>query len=481
MVLAVTLPTPVQEPGINQRNKMNHKPIAKNREVNLRFACAARHIPKRLLHCALLLLLQVWSLAATPQEEVTSNYHRSGSNHYAYPIGVDQPVPALSAAPAGYEAFYMSHYGRHGSRWLTNERTYANPVRQLERADSAGVLTLQGQRLLRTLREVRDAAWLRAGDLSDLGADQHQAIATRMADNFPTIFADGAHIDARSTVVFRCILSMQNETMTLRARNPRMAITTDASYHDMYYMGWGYGEDTLANHIRHEMTLITDSIYAEGVHPERFLQTIVSDSTFAATHLDGQQLMRDVFDIAGSLQNHYQMDYLNLFYLFTNDEIFNLWRMKNIYWYVHWANAPQNGHRMPFISRALLRDMIATADTAIEHGDTGASLRFGHETCLLPLACLMELDSVNYAGSDLDNLHLHWQDYNIIPMACNIQMVFYRPVGGGNANDILVKVLFNEHEATLPMATDGPYARWTDLRDYYLRKLDTPTDWSASF
>ena len=27
-------------------------------------------------------------------------------------------------------------------------------------------------------------------------------------------------------------------------------ITTDASYHDMYYMGWGYGEDTLANGLR---------------------------------------------------------------------------------------------------------------------------------------------------------------------------------------------------------------------------------------
>ena len=171
------------------------------------------------------------------------------------------------------------------------------------------------------------------------------------------------------------------------------------------------------------------------------------------------------------------MDHLNLFYLFTNDEIFNLWRLKNIYWYTHWANAPHNGNRMPFIERALLRDMMARADTAIAHGDTGASLRFGHETCLLPLACLMELDNVNYSTWDLDNLHLYWQDYNIFPMACNIQMVFYRPVDGGQG-DSLVKVLLNEHEATLPVVTEGPYARWADLRDYYQRKLDTPTDWS---
>ncbi len=414
--------------------------------------------------------------AATPQEEVTSNYNRSASNHYAYPIPADMPVPELTPAPPGYEPFYMSHYGRHGSRWLSKSMYYERPVRQLERADSAGVLTLQGRRLLRSLRQVSDAAYQRAGDLSDVGADQHQAIASRMVDNFPTIFADGATIDARSTVVIRCILSMQNETMTLRARNPRMHITTDASYHDMYYMGWGYGEDTLANHIHDHMKHISDSIYAAELRPERFLQTLISDSAFAATELDGQRLMRDVFDIAGSLQGHYQFDYLNLFYLFTNDEIFGLWRLKNIYWYLNWANCPMNGNRMPFIERALLHDMIDKADDAINHGTVGASLRFGHETCLLPLACLMELDNVNYSTDDLSTLHLYWQDYNIFPKACNVQMVLYRPVSGDG--DILVKVLLNEHEATLPVATEGPYARWSDLKAYYEAKLATPTNWN---
>lgn len=423
-----------------------------------------------------LLTLTVIAQTATPQEEVTSNYNRSGSNHYAYPIPADKPVPQLTAAPAGYEAFYMSHYGRHGSRWLTSGNTYERPVKELERADSAGVLTVQGKRLLREMRQVRDAAYQRAGDLSDVGAVQHQSIASRMMDNFPTIFADGASIDARSTVIIRCILSMQNETMTMRARNPRLNITTDASYHDMHYMGWGYGEDTLANHIHDSMKRITDSIYAAEVQPERFLQTLITDSAFAADKLDGQQLMRDVFDIAGSLQNHYQMDYLNLFFLFTNDEIFHLWRLKNIYWYVNWANCPLNGNRMPYIERALLHDMIDRADDAINHGAVGASLRFGHETCLLPLACLMELDNVNYSTDDLDNLHLYWQDYNIFPMACNVQMVFYRPISG--SGDVLVKVLLNEREATLPVATDGPYARWSELKAYYEEKLSTPIDWN---
>ena len=420
--------------------------------------------------------------ATNPRKQVINNFDRSASNHYAYPYGTDMKVPSLTAAPAGYEPFYIDHYGRHGSRWLTNGRYYERPYKQLLKAKDAGMLNLQGDLLLRQLMIVNETSKQRAGDLSDEGAKQHQEIAQRMFDNFPQVFHGDARIDARSTVIIRCILSMQNETMRLRSLNPNLRITTDASYHDMYYMGWGYGEDTLANDLRKSVDHISDEMYNKHLHPERFIAQLVNDPEWAAANLDCNQLMRDVFDIAGSLQGHQFFDMINLYHYFNSNEIFELWRLKNIYWYIHWANAPQNGNRMPFIERALLRDMIQKADDAIATGERGASLRFGHETCVLPLACLMELDSVNYSCDDLETLHEHWQDYNTIPKACNIQMVFYRPTGttGNPASDILVKVLLNEHEALLPVKpVQGPYYRWTDLRQYYDRKLATAIDWSV--
>ena len=420
--------------------------------------------------------------ATNPRKQVINNFDRSASNHYAYPYGTDMKVPSLTAAPAGYEPFYIDHYGRHGSRWLTNGRYYERPYKQLLKAKEAGMLNLQGDLLLRQLMIVNETSKQRAGDLSDEGAKQHQEIAQRMFDNFPQVFQGDARIDARSTVIIRCILSMQNETMRLRSLNPNLRITTDASYHDMYYMGWGYGEDTLANDLRKSVDHISDEMYNKHLHPERFIAQLVNDPDWAAANLDCNQLMRDVFDIAGSLQGHQFFDMINLYHYFNSNEIFELWRLKNIYWYIHWANAPQNGNRMPFIERALLRDMIQKADDAIATGEHGASLRFGHETCVLPLACLMELDSVNYSCNDLETLHEHWQDYNTIPKACNIQMVFYRPTGttGNPASDILVKVLLNEHEALLPVKpVQGPYYRWTDLRQYYDRKLATAIDWSV--
>ena len=266
--------------------------------------------------------------------------------------------------------------------------------------------------------------------------------------------------------------------MILRAANPQMRITTDASYHDMWYMGWGYGEDTLANHIRKDVDVITDSLYMAKIDPTRFLNMVFTDTVGINFKEDGAvAFMRSVFNIAGSLQGHHVFDGWSIYHYFTNNEIFELWRLRNIYWYTHWANSPLNGNRMPFIERALLRNMVESADRAIAEGRRGADLRFGHETCLLPLACMMELDSVNLSTTDLDNLHLYWQDYNIFPKACNIQMVFYEPMHG--QKDILVKVLLNEHEAKLPVETvEGPYCRWADLRAYYLRKLDTAIDWN---
>jgi hypothetical protein len=409
------------------------------------------------------------------QKQLVANHNLSGSNHYAYPYPA-QELPKLTPAPAGYEPFFINHYGRHGSRWLTKQSSYDNPVNTLNQLKKQKLLTKEGKVLLSILNKVAVESYSRAGDLSDVGAEQHQGIARRMCENFPEVFGGDAIIDARSTIWFRCILSMGNETAEIKAFNPKARITSDASYHDMYYMGWGYGEDTLANPQRKAILHISDSIMNARINPTRFLRQFLNKDCFRQNKLQGtEKLMEEVFDIAGSLQNHHVFDGINLFQYFTDEEIYELWKVKNIYWYLQWANSPQGGNRMPFIERALLTNMIETADRAIaDHEHHGAALRFGHETCVLPLACLLELDSVNYSCDDLNTLHEHWRNYEIFPMGCNIQMVFYRNA----SNDILVKVLLNEHEATLPFKTDKfPYYRWEDIKPYYVNKLKTKIEW----
>lgn len=428
----------------------------------------------------LYIILCVVSLGAMAQPELAqqqlaTDHNRSGSNHYAYPYPA-QELPKLTPAPAGYEPFFINHYGRHGSRWLTKQSSYDKPVATFEQLQQMGVLNKQGEVLLDQLRKIAIEAKGRAGDLSDVGAEQHQGIAQRMCNNFPEVFDGDATIDARSTVWIRCILSMANETQIFKAYNPKIKVFTDASYHDMYYTGWGYGEDTLANPQRKAIRHISDSIFNARIDASRFMSQFVTHVPGNCVKLQGtEKLMEEIFDIAGSLQNHHTFDGMNLFQYFTDEEIYELWKVKNIYWYLQWANSPQGGNRMPFIERALLTNMIETADKAIaDREHHGATLRFGHETCVLPLACLLELDNVNYSSDDLNTLHEHWRNYEIFPMGCNIQMVFYR----NRDNDVLVKVLLNEHEATLPFhTTTFPYYRWDDIKPYYLKKLQTVINW----
>ena len=170
--------------------------------------------------------------AQTAREEIAQNPCFSASNYLAYP----GPTKELTKAPKGYKPFYISHYGRHGSRYLIGTDDYYNPVDILTEADEKGKLTAFGKDVLRRLIMIRDEAEKRDGELTQLGAEQHQQIAARMYERFPEVFKGDVCIDAKSTIVIRCILSMENELHQFLLKNPKLRITHDASEHDMYFM-----------------------------------------------------------------------------------------------------------------------------------------------------------------------------------------------------------------------------------------------------
>jgi hypothetical protein len=84
----------------------------------------------------------------------------------------------------------------------------------------------------------------------------------------------------------------------------------------------------------------------------------------------------------------------------------------------------------------------------------------------------MDINHWGLATSKLKTLDKKgWATYRIIPTSANIQLIFYR--SNPDDQDVWVKVLYNEEEATLPLPADqAPYYRWSDFRTYYLNKLD---------
>lgn len=123
---------------------------------------------KLLLLVLSFLLFQSPLEAQTARDEIRNNVCLSASNYLAYP-GPSQKK--LTPAPKGYSPFYISHYGRHGSRYLISPDDYDVPVRVLARADSLGKLTPLGKDVLRRVTMLRDEAAGRLGELTELGAE----------------------------------------------------------------------------------------------------------------------------------------------------------------------------------------------------------------------------------------------------------------------------------------------------------------------
>ena len=92
------------------------------------------------------------------------------------------------------------------------------------------------------------------------------------------------------------------------------------------------------------------------------------------------------------MQNSEIRHSLSLYDIFTPDERYRLWQRTNVWWYLHFAGAPQSGAKQPFSQRNLLRNIITEADSCLMLPHPGATLRFGHETMVMPLACLLDLN-----------------------------------------------------------------------------------------
>lgn len=403
------------------------------------------------------------SFAQTAREEIKANKYLSGSQYLDYNRRL--PDKALTPSPKGYEPYYMSHYGRHGSRWLISDNSYTGPRDILREAKELGKLTPLGEETLSKIEAFEPTSVKRLGDLSSVGERQHHGIGKRMTQNFPEIFkAKNVAIDARSTVVNRCILSMIAECEEFAAANPTARFHNDVSESLQYYLNQPW--DGIVKKTGTDGKLMRGPWRDKYTHPERLMKALFNDQQWVFSNLRAGSFMRSLFEIATNMQSH-DTD-IELFSLFTEEEIYDLWKQSNISWYIAYGPSPLTKGIMPFSQRNLLKNIIETADTVTQ---TQATLRFGHEVCVLPLACLLELDNCGVQVENLDELDKYWQNYKIFPMGCNIQLIFYRPKKG-KPGDILVKALLNEREVKMPVATDQfPYYKWDDLRQYYLDKL----------
>ena len=425
-------------------------------------------IPVKLFVASLFLCLSHGLTAQTVVDLIKANPAYASCNYNTYP---DSIKAVYTPAPAGKKPFYLSHYGRHGSRYISSRSGFDIPFKMVARADSLDELTPMGKRVYQEMKLVMDDTEGRWGELTGYGRKQHRNIARRMVINFPEVFHPKARVQALSTVVPRCIESMGTALMELLQEEPTLQVSQESSQRNQWFMN--YQDRQLR---RQQMTPNIRRVYNEYINKymgnSRLMELIFKNPDIVQEVVDEGQfnyyLMKmGLFQLNTHLyKNTYLLD------IFQTDELYRMWQIDNALWYVQQGAYKLNGGHQPYSQRHLLRRIIADADSCIQLADPGAQLRYGHETVLLPLVCLIGINGFDLETDDFSELEKKgWWCSSVFPMGSNLQLIFYR--SGVKDQDVLFKVLLNEEEARLPIPTDcAPYYHWRDFRTYCLNKLD---------
>ena len=165
-----------------------------------------------------------------------------------------------------------------------------------------------------------------AGQLTPLGKRQHQEIAKRMYKNFPLLFSGNQKICARSSVVNRCIKSMDAFTNELKQSNPNLCINIDADSIYMSYIAFETPEMKAFGGKNAEWYQTHFSEFEiEMVKPERLLSTLFTSPDKIENPKD---VMMELYWIASNMQD-VDLD-LSFYDLFQEEELFNIWQVINI-------------------------------------------------------------------------------------------------------------------------------------------------------
>ncbi|MBQ4184469.1 MAG: histidine-type phosphatase [Bacteroidales bacterium] len=401
------------------------------------------------------------------QEQILRRPDMAGGLMYVYDY---KTAPALTPSPKGYKPFYISHYGRHGARYATNAQ-YKMVEKVLRGAAEADMLTERGKKFQEDYSEFFKSAVYHDGELTPIGIEQEKTIALRMASRFPEVFKGETNAVAISTPVHRVILSMASFIDGLQEVDKSFDV--DESYSEAYSPVLRPNFSPLADGRPDKMDEVVAPYipyFRETVDIEGILARIFVNPKDAVERLkiDDVVLLRNFADIVGG--EKCLGDEPSFFEgIFTAEDRVALARAAWYRIYRFLLNYKDSGTLFPDFSAYTLKDIVDKADEDIASGDVQLRLRFSHDSALIPFVVCLNLNGFGESVSSPEEAFERFPLWEM-PMGGSFQMIFYR---SRKAGDVLVKFLWNEKEASIPIdALEGPYYRWSDVRAYCQGRID---------
>ena len=402
------------------------------------------------LFFCLLLNAQQYDVLDKVNADIRKSYGMEGP-HRLDEFGV------LSNAPGGYKPFYISHYGRHGSRYAWNSETYTLIRDVFKKAAEKDVLTAYGKEFAKKYMDFYEEPYINAGDLVPLGYDQHLAIGTFVFEQFPQVFKGRKKVDALSSTGQRCIVSMGAFNAGLLSGNPKLQIRMQSDHMGMAIIA----PPSAPRAIRKKFAGQEDKPQMEDVHsfrerlcnPQEVLDKLFTDSHFLESFEGGANVFIDeLIELLNGYHNYVAEPLFDD--LLTPDQRLKFWEAAN--YYSFYTDITARYGVIP-----LLKDIVAKAEASFTDPNRAAHLRFGHDYILEGLLTLLNVNKMGFIPEKPEEAKYWFQNYQI-PMAGTLLFVFYK----NKQDDILFRLVLNENDATLPdlKPVEGSFYRWSDFR-----------------
>ena len=421
-----------------------------------------------------LLIISILAASAAMVGKAQVNYRDYPNPEFARMIDENPAMACLNAcpydlavqpgadtkAPRGYRPVYISHYGRHGTRSGWDQERYELILNALNKAKEEGILSAEGDSLLRETALVKDATNKMDGRLTLRGQREHRAIAQRMYERFPRVFRRGSHnVRVLSSEVPRCIISMASFTNELSAINPKLHIVMDCGSEIQKEVSNGAAPET-----RDARRRISDSLW-HAVQPDTtaLLNTLFTDAEAAKGIVkDAKRLSQAIFAV-GRISRSFDYDF-NVFRHLDFGTVYAWSDYNNVYMYTGQCNSLEFGESRMKQCEPLVGNIVRLADDALESGKVSADLRFGHDYPLMALCCYLGIEGIS-ERYDVAGAQKHFISTLYSPFAGNLQMIFYRSRKAGSP--VLVKFLLNENEVAIKglEPVQGPYYSWDAVKE----------------
>ena len=339
-------------------------------------------------------------------------------------------------APKGYKAFYITHYGRHGARHINREWEYDAVAEVLGKAS----LTPLGEEIKAEFDRVYPSLKGRATDLTDIGRMQHRRLAQRMYKAWPEVFRGGCNVDAISSDIPRCILSMTTFLNSLEKCSSSIQTYADVN-------------SALVPVLKKKplVRIDADKIFYEKFDVDALYARLFSDVNAAKQLYDVPNFVRSLYYFGAHLPCA-GFDGSVMEKAFTDEEASIMAFLDDNKFSHHcgWSEPLNVASSWP-----LLDHFVTMADKDIASGDVDVRLRFGHDNTMMPFMALAKTGVFAEKFFECDN----------VPMASNIRWVFAR----NKAGEVIVKVQYNESDVTA-------WISWPEFREFCLGQIEWAKD-----